>query len=81
MGDVGLALAIFLLFRELGTVQYTEVFARADEISGPALVAIAVGMASGVAAAPAGALAPGPPVAVGSPTDTARCLRATGAPG
>ncbi len=40
VGDVGLALAIFLLFAELGTTQFTEVFARAGEISPGALVAI-----------------------------------------
>ncbi len=42
VGDVGLALAIFLLWRELGTVQYSEVFARVGEIGGPTLVAITV---------------------------------------
>jgi NADH-quinone oxidoreductase subunit L len=40
VGDVGLALAIFLLFRYLGTTQYTEVFARAGELPGGALLAI-----------------------------------------
>jgi len=40
VGDVGLALAIFLLFAELGTVQFTEVFARAGEIDGGTLLAI-----------------------------------------
>lgn len=40
VGDVGLALAIFLLFVELGTTQYAEVFARAGEISPGALTAI-----------------------------------------
>ncbi|MGH3941470.1 MAG: NADH-quinone oxidoreductase subunit L [Pseudonocardiaceae bacterium] len=42
VGDVGLAIAIFLLWRELGTVQFSEVFARAGEIGGPTLVAITV---------------------------------------
>jgi NADH-quinone oxidoreductase subunit L len=42
VGDVGLALAIFLLWTNLGTVQYTEVFARAGELSPAVLVAIAV---------------------------------------
>ena len=42
VGDVGLAIAIFLLWRELGTVQYTEVFARVGEIDGPTLTAIAL---------------------------------------
>ncbi|WP_228717748.1 NADH-quinone oxidoreductase subunit L [Allosaccharopolyspora coralli] len=40
VGDVGLALAIFLLFAELGTTQYTEVFARAGELSPGVLLAI-----------------------------------------
>ncbi len=40
VGDVGLALAIFLLFLELGTTQYTEVFARAGEIPTGTLTAI-----------------------------------------
>jgi len=42
IGDVGLALAIFLLWRELGTVTYTEVFARVGEIDTPTLTAIAL---------------------------------------
>nr|WP_228046563.1 NADH-quinone oxidoreductase subunit L [Saccharopolyspora sp. HNM0983] len=40
VGDVGLALAIFLLFANLGTTQYTEVFARAGELSPGVLLAI-----------------------------------------
>lgn len=40
VGDVGLALAIFLLFAELGTTQYGEVFARADQLSSGTLLAI-----------------------------------------
>jgi NADH-quinone oxidoreductase subunit L len=40
VGDVGLALAIFILWRQLGTVQYNEVFARAGELPTPTLVAI-----------------------------------------
>ena len=40
VGDVGLALAIFLLFAKLGTTQYTEVFARADELTPGVLLAI-----------------------------------------
>jgi NADH-quinone oxidoreductase subunit L len=40
VGDVGLALAIFLIWRSLGTVQFSEVFARAGELSGPTLLAI-----------------------------------------
>jgi NADH-quinone oxidoreductase subunit L len=42
VGDVGLVLAIFLLFRELGTTQYTEVFARAGEIDGATMLAITI---------------------------------------
>ena len=40
VGDVGLALGIFLIWRSLGTVQFSEVFPRAGEISGPTLLAI-----------------------------------------
>lgn len=40
VGDVGLALAIFILFASLGTTQYTQVFARAGELSPGALLAI-----------------------------------------
>ncbi|HEX8760568.1 MAG TPA: NADH-quinone oxidoreductase subunit L [Pseudonocardiaceae bacterium] len=40
VGDVGLALAIFLIWTSLGTVQFSEVFARVGEISGPTLLAI-----------------------------------------
>ena len=40
VGDVGLALAIFLIWRSLGTVQFSEVFARAGQIGGPTLLAI-----------------------------------------
>ncbi|MGH3774253.1 MAG: NADH-quinone oxidoreductase subunit L [Pseudonocardiaceae bacterium] len=40
VGDVGLALAIFLIWRSLGTVGFSEVFARAGEISAPTLLAI-----------------------------------------
>jgi NADH-quinone oxidoreductase subunit L len=40
VGDVGLALAIFLLFLELGTTQYADVFARAGEIPTGTLTAI-----------------------------------------
>lgn len=40
VGDVGLALAIFLLFANLGTTQYTEVFARAGELTPGVLLAI-----------------------------------------
>lgn len=40
VGDVGLALAIFLLFAHLGTTQYSEVFARAGELPSGVLLAI-----------------------------------------
>ncbi len=40
VGDVGLALAIFLIWRSLGTVQFSEVFTRAGQIGGPTLLAI-----------------------------------------
>ena len=36
VGDVGLAIAIFILWTELGTLQYTEVFARIGEVDAPA---------------------------------------------
>ncbi|MFC5064966.1 NADH-quinone oxidoreductase subunit L [Actinomycetospora atypica] len=42
VGDVGLALAIFILFAQLGTTQYTEVFERAGELSPGALTAVAL---------------------------------------
>jgi NADH-quinone oxidoreductase subunit L len=40
VGDVGLAIAIFLIWRSLGTVRFSEVFPRAGEIGGPTLLAI-----------------------------------------
>jgi NADH-quinone oxidoreductase subunit L len=40
VGDVGLAIAIFLLWAELGTLQYAEVFARIGEVDGPTILAI-----------------------------------------
>src|SRR6185312_7985592 len=40
VGDVGLAIAIFLIWRSLGTVQFSEVFPRAGEIGAPTLLAI-----------------------------------------
>ncbi|MFP5069394.1 NADH-quinone oxidoreductase subunit L [Pseudonocardia nantongensis] len=40
VGDVGLAIAIFLLWLELGTLQYSEVFARIGEVPGGAVLAI-----------------------------------------
>ena len=40
VGDVGLAIAIFLLWLELGTLQYTEVFARIGEVPGGTVLAI-----------------------------------------
>jgi NADH-quinone oxidoreductase subunit L len=40
VGDVGLAIAIFLLWTHLGTLQYTQVFARAGELPSGVLLAI-----------------------------------------
>ncbi len=40
VGDVGLAIAIFLLWSHLGTLQYTEVFARVGELPSGVLLAI-----------------------------------------
>ncbi|MBW0118016.1 NADH-quinone oxidoreductase subunit L [Pseudonocardia sp. KRD-169] len=40
VGDVGLAIAIFILWTQLGTVQYTEVFAGIGEIDPGAVLAI-----------------------------------------
>jgi NADH-quinone oxidoreductase subunit L len=40
VGDVGLALAIFILFAELGTTQYTEVFANLDQLSPATITAL-----------------------------------------
>ena len=40
VGDVGLALAIFLLWTNLGTVQYSEVFAQVGRLSPGVLLAI-----------------------------------------
>jgi len=42
VGDVGLALAIFLLWTNLGTVQYTEVFARIGQLSPGTVLAVCV---------------------------------------
>ncbi len=42
VGDVGLAIAIFLIWANLGTLQYTQVFARVDEMSGGVVLAIAL---------------------------------------
>ncbi len=42
VGDVGLALAIFLMFAHLGSTQYSEVFARAGELPAGVLLAIAL---------------------------------------
>nr|WP_042182821.1 NADH-quinone oxidoreductase subunit L [Kibdelosporangium sp. MJ126-NF4] len=42
VGDVGLAVAIFLLFKNLGTTQYTEVFARVGELSPATVTAITI---------------------------------------
>ncbi|MFF5094884.1 MULTISPECIES: NADH-quinone oxidoreductase subunit L [Actinosynnema] len=40
VGDLGLAIAIFIMFKELGTTQYTEVFSRVDELSSGTVLAI-----------------------------------------
>ncbi|MEU4802214.1 NADH-quinone oxidoreductase subunit L [Actinosynnema sp. NPDC023587] len=40
VGDLGLAIAIFILFKELGTTQYTEVFARVGELSPAEVTAV-----------------------------------------
>ena len=40
VGDLGLAIAIFLMFNRLGTTQYTEVFSRVGEFSGAEVLAI-----------------------------------------
>jgi NADH-quinone oxidoreductase subunit L len=42
VGDVGLAIAIFILWTQLGTLQFTEVFARIGEVDSGSLVAITV---------------------------------------
>ncbi|WP_028926188.1 NADH-quinone oxidoreductase subunit L [Pseudonocardia acaciae] len=42
VGDVGLALAIFLLWTNLGTIQYSEVFARVGELGHGTVLAICV---------------------------------------
>ena len=42
VGDVGLALAIFILFSKLHTTQFTEVFAQAHTLSGGTLTAVAL---------------------------------------
>ncbi|WP_219412852.1 NADH-quinone oxidoreductase subunit L [Pseudonocardia nigra] len=42
VGDVGLAIAIFLLWLHLGTLQYSEVFARIGEVDQGVILAITV---------------------------------------
>jgi NADH-quinone oxidoreductase subunit L len=42
VGDVGLALAIFILFAKLHTTQFTQVFAQAHTLSGGTLTAVAL---------------------------------------
>ncbi|MDN5747017.1 MAG: NADH-quinone oxidoreductase subunit L [Pseudonocardia sp.] len=42
VGDVGLAIAIFLIWLELGSTQYTEVFASIGQVDQAAIVAITV---------------------------------------
>ena len=63
VGDVGLAVAIFLIWANLGTLQYTEVFARVGELSGGVLLAITLHAAARclrqVRPVPAAGVAPG----------------------
>ncbi|WP_235921869.1 NADH-quinone oxidoreductase subunit L [Lentzea tibetensis] len=40
VGDLGLAIAIFMMFNQLGTTQYTEVFSRVGEFSSGEILAI-----------------------------------------
>ncbi len=40
VGDVGLALAIFIMFSQLGTTQYTEVFGNLDQLSPGTITAL-----------------------------------------
>jgi NADH-quinone oxidoreductase subunit L len=40
VGDVGLALAIFIMFSQLGTTQYTEVFGNLDKLSPGTITAL-----------------------------------------
>ncbi|MDT7783674.1 MAG: NADH-quinone oxidoreductase subunit, partial [Pseudonocardiales bacterium] len=40
VGDLGLAIAIFMMFNRLGTTQYTEVFSRVGEFSSAEVLAI-----------------------------------------
>ena len=42
VGDVGLALAIFILFANLGTTQFTEVFANLDQLSPATITAVTI---------------------------------------
>jgi NADH-quinone oxidoreductase subunit L len=42
VGDVGLALAIFILFANLGTTQFTEVFANLDKLSPATITALTI---------------------------------------
>ena len=42
VGDVGLAVAIFILWTQLGTVQYSEVFERIGQMDAGAVVAVTV---------------------------------------
>jgi NADH-quinone oxidoreductase subunit L len=42
VGDVGLAIAIFILFSQLGTTQFTEVFANLDKLSPATITALAI---------------------------------------
>jgi NADH-quinone oxidoreductase subunit L len=42
VGDVGLIIAIFIMFSKLGTTQYTDVFARANTLDASTLTALAI---------------------------------------
>jgi NADH-quinone oxidoreductase subunit L len=49
VGDVGLAIAIFILWTQIGSVQYTEVFERIGQVDTGAVVAITVLLLLGAA--------------------------------
>jgi NADH-quinone oxidoreductase subunit L len=49
VGDVGLAIAIFILWTQLGTLQYTEVFERIGQVDPGAVLAITVLLLLGAA--------------------------------
>jgi NADH-quinone oxidoreductase subunit L len=49
VGDVGLAIAIFLIWTELGTLQFSEVFARIGEVGSGTVLAITILLLLGAA--------------------------------